>query len=98
MSCLHMALDRCPWVLIVLRSAHTSLGAMLFKIYKIAIGRPLAGQCACMAARAAPVCHMSVCVAVCSVARTAWAAASVRAASVGGRSPCAWPTHMALVW
>ena len=43
-----MALDRCPWVLIVLRSDRASLGVMLFEIYEVAIGRPLAGRCARM--------------------------------------------------
>ena len=44
-SCLHTALDRCPWVPIMLRSAHALLGAMLFEIYKFAIGWPSAGRC-----------------------------------------------------
>ena len=47
-SCLHMALDHCPWVLIVLRLDRTSLGAMLFEIYEVAIGWPLVGRCAHM--------------------------------------------------
>ena len=47
-SCLHMALDRCPWVLIVLHADRTSLSAMLFEIYRVAIDRPSAGSCARM--------------------------------------------------
>ena len=87
-SCLHMALDRCPWVLIVLRLARTSLGAMLFEIYKSQlVGPRRASALVCTAWAVVPVCRMSVCVAACSAAHTARAAAPVRAASAGGCSP-----------
>ena len=98
-SCLHMALDCCPWVLIVLRLACASLGAMLFEIYKSQSVSPWqAGALVCTAWAVAPVCCMSVCVAACSAARIARAAAPVRAASAGGRSlyarPCACSTNV----
>ena len=93
-SCLHMALDRCPWVLIVLRSARALLSAMLFEIYKSqSVGPQRAGALVCAAWAVAPVCRMSVCVATCSAACTARATVPVRAASASGRSlyaqPCA---------
>src|SRR6201996_6860632 len=61
-SCLHMALDRCPWVLIVLRSDRASLSAMLFEIYEVAIGRPSAGRCAHMRHSGHRACMSYVCV------------------------------------
>ena len=90
----YVALDRCPWVLIVLCLACASLGAMLFEIYKSqSVGPRWASALVCAAQAVAPVCHMSVCVAACSAACTAWAAAPVRAASASGCSlyarPCA---------
>ena len=89
-SCLHMALDCCPWVPIMLRSARASLGAMLFEIYKSqSVGPRRASVLVCAAQAVTPVCCMSVCVAACSATRTTRATAPVHAASVGRHSPCA---------
>ena len=55
-SWLHMALNCGLWVPIMLHSACTSLGAMLFEIYKVAIGWPyVIGLLLCVLPRAWPL-------------------------------------------
>ena len=79
-----MALDCCSWVPIVLCSVQCSSRSIRLQ----SVSPRQAVMLVCAALAIMPVCCRSVCVATCSAARTARAAALVRAVSVGGHSLC----------